>query len=134
METLIRILILLFTMFFYFVLATPVTVTGPNGQPEPTMTVQTVIESADALIMESFPVQIALNVRGYQPDGCDYPVEVTQTREGNTVNVTIFRTMPMAVLCTMQLVPYEDTIQLEGGFEPGTYTINVNGVTIEVTV
>ncbi len=92
----------------------------------------TVIESVEALVLESFPYQISLNVIGYQPDGCDFPVQVVQTREGNRVQVKIYRNVPLAVLCTMQLVPYRETIRLDGTFEGGSYVIEVNDKVIEL--
>lgn len=96
--------------------------------------VLTVIESVDALIMESFPAQISLNVSGYQPDGCEFPVLVEQTRDGNNVSVKVYRELPPDILCTMVLQPYNESIKLDGTFESGTYQIAVNGVVIEVTV
>lgn len=94
----------------------------------------TVIESVEALILESDPPQISLNVRGYQPDGCTFPVVVQQAREGSTVRVSIYREMPSDIMCTMMLQPYSDTIVLDGTFEPGSYTIDVNGFVITVTI
>jgi hypothetical protein len=94
----------------------------------------TVVENVDALLLESFPVQIHLHVTGYQPDGCNVPVQVVQQRDGNNVTVRIFRQVPIDVMCPMNIVPYDETIPLEGGFEPGTYTIDVNGVTIDVQI
>ncbi|MBC8170645.1 MAG: hypothetical protein H7X77_03200 [Anaerolineae bacterium] len=93
----------------------------------------TLIDSAEVLVMESFPPQLMLNVKGYQPDGCNYPVQVEQTREGNTIKVHIFREMPMDIMCTMIVVSYEAAIPL-GSFDPGEYTIDVNGVIVTVAL
>jgi hypothetical protein len=90
------------------------------------MQVDTVIESVDVLVLESFPMQLNLVVKGYQPDGCELPVIVEQQREGNLVTVHIYRELPPDVMCTMIIVPYEETIQIEGGFEGGTIEIRVN--------
>ena len=95
--------------------------------------VLTVIDSVDALILESDPPQINLHVSGYQPDGCTFPVEVEQSVEGNSINVRIYRVLPPDIMCTMQLVPYDDTISL-GSFESGAYTIDVNGTVITVNL
>lgn len=92
------------------------------------------IESVEALLLESFPVQIQLQVSGWQGDGCDYPVQIEETRTGNTVTVEIFRELPPDIMCTMIAKQYTATISLTGGFEPGTYTIDVNGFVIEVKV
>lgn len=90
------------------------------------MQVDTVVESVDVLILESFPMQLDLVVRGYQPDGCEFPVIVEQSREGNLITVHIYRQVPPDVMCTMMLVPYEETIRLDGGFEGGSFEIRVN--------
>lgn len=111
----------------------PLPTIAPVGD-EPTFQSMTVIEHVDALMLESYPVQISLVVKGYQPDGCDYPVVVSQTRSGNQVNVQIYRTMPLAAMCPAMILPYEAAVPLDGGFETGTYTIDVNGYVITVTV
>ena len=92
------------------------------------------IDSVDALLMESFPVQIMLQVKGYQTDGCDVPVQTQQSREGNVVTVQIFRELPPDAVCTMIIKDYEANIKLDGGFEPGTYRIDVNGTVITVEI
>lgn len=95
------------------------------------MIVDTVIESTEVLLLESFPPQLVLNVTGYHPDGCQFPVQIDQTQEGNTIKVHIYREVPPNVRCTMNIVGYEAGINL-GSFDPGTYTIDVNGTLIEV--
>ena len=140
MDILIRILIWLLMMVFtplssISIQEPPIIDTWPAPLPEEeTVRSLTVIESVDALLMESFPVQINLNVTGFQPDGCDFPVVVDQRREGNEVFVDIYREMPLAVMCPAVLRSYEATIHLDGGFEPGMYTIHVNDQVIEVTI
>ena len=131
MEIIILILTLLLA-FFVPVDSSSTPVSPPTG--EETFRSHTVIDKVDALLLESFPVQIHLRVTGYQSDGCDYPVQVEQRREGNAVFVEIYRELPLAVACPAVLREYEATIALEGGFEPGTYTIHVNDQVIEVTV
>jgi hypothetical protein len=113
----------------------------PSSQAVPTPAVTgntfeslTVIEKVDPTVLESNPAQISLRVSGYQPDGCKFPVQVEQTREGNTVHVKIYRNVPKAVMCTMQLVMYDETITLDGSFPSGEYTIDVNGTQITVKV
>lgn len=104
------------------------------GTGENAMRVPHVIESVDALLLESFPVQIMLQVKGYQSDGCEMPVMVEQSREGNTVTVEIYRELSPDTACPAVIKEYEGTIKLDGGFEPGTYTIDVNGTVITVTI
>lgn len=78
--------------------------------------------------------QISLDVAGEHPDGCDYPVIVNQTRRGNTVDVEVYREVPADVVCPMILQPYSDTINLDGDYEAGNYTINVNSHTQSVNI
>jgi inhibitor of cysteine peptidase len=94
----------------------------------------TVIENVDVLILESWPMQLHLQVTGYQPDGCEVPVIVEQRREGNEVFVDVYREMSAAMACPAVIQPYEAKIPLEGGFESGTYTIHVNDFVKEITI
>lgn len=96
------------------------------------MRVDHVIENVEAVVLESYPMQIQLTVTGYQPDGCRLPVIVEQQRVANTVTVHIYRTMPEGAICPMMIMEYEETIRLDGGFESGSYTIRVNDFTLEL--
>jgi Ca-activated chloride channel family protein len=91
-----------------------------------------VIESVEYRVMESFPMRVVLQVRGYQPDGCSAPVEVVQVRDGNNVSVQIYRRLPPDSMCPMMIVEYAEDIVLEEGFVFGQYHIDVNGVTLEL--
>lgn len=88
--------------------------------------VLTNILSVDVKVSESQPLQISLNVEGEHPDGCDYPVLVGQARQGNSIQVEVYREVPADVICPMILRPYKDKIQLDGSFEKGSYSIIVN--------
>ncbi len=96
--------------------------------------VMTNINTVSVNVMESFPMQISLDVNGEHPDGCDYPVVVDQSRNGNTITVEVYRNVPADVMCPMMLNPYEATISLDGTFESGSYTITVNGVTQSIDI
>jgi hypothetical protein len=87
------------------------------------------ITSAQVEVAESFPVQYVLVVEGYQNDGCIYPVEVVQERDGSTIRVTIFRTLPIDVMCSMQIIEYRESIPLVGDFTQQLYTVIVNETT-----
>lgn len=133
MEQLIEILIRLLLLLF---MGTSSSFVAPDagqggGMAADTFQSYTIIESVDVVVMESFPMQVALTVKGAQPDGCELPVTVEQRREGNTVTVEIYREMSIAMICAAVLVPYEDTIQLEGGFDSGSYTFHINDFVIE---
>lgn len=88
--------------------------------------VLTNIFSVTVNVTDSDPRQVSLDVAGEHPDGCDYPALVGQTRQGNTISIEVYREVPADVFCPMILRPYQGTIQLDGDFSSGSYTINVN--------
>lgn len=109
-----------------------VVTTEVEPQTEAMIRQATVIESVEVLVLESFPMQIDLHVTGYQAHGCDAAVQVAQSRDGQQVRVEIYTELPMGVMCPAVLRAYDDTIRLDGSFEPGTYQIDVNGTIVEV--
>jgi len=121
---------LLIRLFLALFIGTQTTVTPPTNS----FRSYTQIDNVDALILESFPAQIQLNVVGAQPDGCDLPVIVEQERSENTVKVEIYRLGDPTMMCAAVLIPYRESIKLDGGFDPGTYTIIVNDYTLEVEI
>lgn len=136
MEWIIWILALLFGGWFTTdaanVPATPESYSPPVIEGE-SAAMPIAIETVETRVMESFPAQISLTVRGYI-DGCDFPIDIAQSRNGNTVTVSITRSVPPNVACPMIARLYETTIILDGGFEPGVYTIDVNGVIVTVEI
>lgn len=137
MELLIRLIVwLLFAVLALFVGVE----SDMTGQPPPpdnggdTNRVPILIDNVDVFLMESFPVQVSIEVTGTIQDGCDFPVitEVTPSDE-TTITVAVYREMPMDVMCPMNIQPYQEMIPL-GSFEGGRYTVDVNGtlVTFEV--
>lgn len=90
---------------------------------------EAVVESVDALILESFPVQVNVVAVGYLPDGCTTIGEVTSQQNGNEFKVTITTERPADAMCTEAIVPYEEVIPLDvAGLPAGQYTVTVNGV------
>ncbi len=88
--------------------------------------VLTNIMRVEARALESYPMRVSLDVQGEHPDGCDLPVKIAQSRRGKTVTVEVYREVPADMFCPMILRPYRGDIMLDGGFESGNYTINVN--------
>ena len=139
-EILTRLLMGLFMSFIIGTAASPPPVRPPeppvpnsSGGPQPFRSYVTVLD-VQVVVMESFPMQVALEVRGEFPSGCDFPAQMQQRREGNTVVVEVYQEIPPDVLCPMILRPYNDTIRLEGGFEPGDYIFQVNDFVVEQTL
>jgi len=87
------------------------------------------VESIEIMVLESFPVQIKVNARGYLSDGCTKIDEITKEKMDNTFLVSIKTVRPADMFCTMAIVPFQEVISLDVyGLKTGIYTVNVNGV------
>ncbi|MEX0698433.1 MAG: hypothetical protein WD354_01750, partial [Acidimicrobiia bacterium] len=82
-------------------------------------------ETTDILLMESFPVQVALRVTGNLPTPCHQPVWETDD-DGTTIAVTLASTSEPDALCAQVLEPFEMSISL-GEFESGSRVVTLNG-------
>jgi inhibitor of cysteine peptidase len=88
------------------------------------------IDEIEVLILESFPVQVNVIVRGNLPDGCTYLDEFEVEREGDTFEITVWTVRDPEAMCTMALVPFEETVSLDvAGLEAGEYTVVVQDQT-----
>lgn len=100
----------------------------PGESPGETVSGTAMVDGVDVLILESFPVQVRVLVRGNLNDGCTELGEARVAREGSTFVVTLPTTREAAAMCTQALVPFEIGIPLDVlGLEAGTYTVDVNG-------
>lgn len=75
--------------------------------------------------LESFPVQINVTLRGYLPNGCIKIREIQSVRDGKNFDIQIVTKEPAVdVACTMAIVPFEETIQLDvEGLPAGEYNV-----------
>ena len=88
------------------------------------------VEEVDILMLESFPVQINVFVRGYVPDACTEISDIVHERAADTFKVSISTVRPKDMACAEVIMPYEESISLDViGLEAGVYTVDVNGVT-----
>lgn len=132
---------LLFVAFFFFSgctqpdpISTPeetntsIPATAPSITTEPEIGLAA-IDSAETLIRESFPIQVALLVRGDLPDGCTILDQRSQTRNGNAFSIELTTRRDPNARCTEALVPFEEQFELDVlDLKAGTYTININGI------
>ena len=65
------------------------------------------VDSADLVLLESFPLQMMATVRGNFADGCTYYDTYVQTVEGNEINIELFALRPAEQTCTAALVPFD---------------------------
>lgn len=85
------------------------------------------IDSTDLLIMESYPVQIALVLKGNLPTPCNQlRVVANPPDEQNQIEVEVYSVIDPEQMCVQVLEPFEANLNL-GSFPTGHYTVRVNG-------
>lgn len=90
----------------------------------------------DQVEIQNVDGQYLATLIGNYPDGCSTLGEIETTVTGDTISVTALADSPPDAMCTMALVPFEETIPLDlSQVEPGEYTVVVNETaTTTVTV
>ena len=89
-----------------------------------TRQVSTLIDSVSVDVQAGGTVR--LQVSGNHPDGCDYPVQITQNRNANNLSIEIYREIPMEVGCPMMMTPYSETITVDDKLDSGDYSLQIN--------
>ena len=89
------------------------------------------VDEVTIQILESFPVQVEVLIRGSLPDACTEIDQVSQRFDANDntfrVQVTMVRTTDDP--CAQVLVPFEQTVALDVyGLSADTYIVDVNKV------
>ena len=86
-----------------------------------------IVESIEVLMLESFPLQVHVNVKGQLPDGCTTVYDSWSGQTGDyTFEVHIQTARPQDAMCTQALVPFEENVALDVyGLPAGTYTVVV---------
>jgi hypothetical protein len=88
------------------------------------------IDSSDLLIMESYPIQIALVLNGNLPTPCNQlRVVANPPDEQNRIQVEVYSVIDPAEMCIQVLEPFEANIGL-GSFPSGHYSVWVNGAMV----
>jgi inhibitor of cysteine peptidase len=88
------------------------------------------IDDVQVMLLESFPVQVNVAIRGYLPDACTEIEHVKQDASGNTFKITIGTVRPKELACADVIEPFEEVVSLDVlGLKAGVYTVDVNGVT-----
>jgi inhibitor of cysteine peptidase len=87
------------------------------------------IESIEIMILESFPVQVHVRIKGILGDSCTTLHQITQTRVENTFTITVTTTRPAEAVCADIITRFEKGIALDVyGLPSGTYIVDVNSV------
>jgi inhibitor of cysteine peptidase len=85
------------------------------------------IDNSDLLIMESYPIQVALTLQGSLPTPCNQlRVIAKPPDEQNRIQVDVYSVIDPEQLCVQVLEPFEVNIGL-GSFPIGHYSVWVNG-------
>lgn len=94
------------------------------------------VDSMEILILESFPVQVKVDVVGNLPDGCTSIVgSKSEMVNDSTFELSIYTERPEDMMCTQALVPFEESISLEvEGLAAGTYTVKGFGIEETFTI
>jgi hypothetical protein len=86
-------------------------------------------------MLESFPVQVNVRVRGELADGCTAVDEVITQRTDNAFQSVVGTVRPGDAVCTAEAVPFEEVVALDVvGLDAGTYTVTVNGISGSFTL
>jgi len=94
-----------------------------------------IVESVDALVLESWPLQVHAHIKGNLPDGCTTIQRIESRLVGNCFYLSIYTQRDPEAFCTQALVPFEESHPLDVyGLPAGTYTIDVYGTTAEFTL
>ena len=105
--------------------------TNPDGSLSVDATLQNLVmvDSAEVLLLESFPVQVSIKVAGNKSVPCVELQPVAVSREGDLFTVVIAETsLGPAETCIAVLDPFELSVALDMlGLSAGTYRVNVNG-------
>lgn len=108
------------------------TPTAIQPTPAPTAVLQkdlARITDIEILILETFPLQVNVVIKGSFPDSCTTINNITQARQDSIFFVTVSTKRPSDALCAQVITPFEETAALDVlGLKKGIYEVNVNGV------
>jgi len=122
------------------VLAIPLAASGCAGQVNPgalgpsvepgMQRVLVTPGAAKTLLLESFPVQVRLEITGELANACSrLGWAVTPGDDQGRIQVTLYLDEPTETACAQVVAPYAESIPL-GAFERGSYAVFVNGLQV----
>jgi inhibitor of cysteine peptidase len=91
------------------------------------------LDEIQLFVMESFPVQIALHVKGELPTPChSFSFTITEPNEKNEIHVDVYSSIEEGSICIQIIQPFDETISIPMIGKPdGEYTVWVNGELID---
>jgi hypothetical protein len=103
--------------------------TGPR-----TETVPIQIDSVAVAVGTQPPAPVQAVIKGVVGDSCNNLEKVVQSRQGKDITFKITAVRTLGVPCMQVAQLYNETLQLDGDFPPGQYTVTVNTVSKSFTV
>jgi inhibitor of cysteine peptidase len=92
------------------------------------------VEEVEVIYLESFPLQVHVQAKGYLADSCTAIDEVNVVRADHRFEVEITTRRPAQEMCAQMVQPFEKSIPLDVyGLAAGDYSVDVNGVQAEFT-
>lgn len=99
------------------------------ASPSEEMTVGAIrVTSVEVQVSDLQAGQVYAHVRGVIGDSCTEALPVQQTRDGNTITLTLNRQRPAQAICPKIAKVLDENIRLLGEFPPGEYVLSVNAV------
>ena len=104
-------------------------------EPEPTAEdLPAYISHVEVLILESFPPQVSVGIEGDHPTPC-HETFTEVTEDGGDHAIMVWSVAPEpGSMCAQVLEPFEVVVPIGNGFEPGGYTVTVNGETYPFSI
>jgi len=88
------------------------------------------IHEVDVLFLESYPVQVMVQIKGGLRDGCTTLHGVEVERADDTVTITVTTQRPKDAYCPAVYTYFEENVNIGTDFTSGTtYTVRVNDYT-----
>ncbi len=85
------------------------------------------MDETELLIRESYPLQVALLVRGNKPTPCHELIwEVEGPDEEGRIEIALYTLIDPDVVCIQILEPFEEVIEL-GDYADGHFVVVLNG-------
>ena len=89
------------------------------------------LHSADVLVMESYPVQVALVIAGELPTPCHelrYHYEIQDLGDEKRIDVNAYSVADPEEICIQVLQPFEEQVSFDlRNAAEGTYAVYLNG-------
>ena len=110
----------------------PIVEPGPPGSiPQPRLPIEgsvdgpVTIHSADLAILESFPIQVNLNVSGEKPTPC-HEIFWTASDDGEVIEIEMISQTSQEQECTQVVEPFSIVVPL-GSWAEATREVRLNG-------